>query len=94
MYQINGEHHVMAFLAARPADDWDAFLEWLPRLAADPEGVSSAVLARPGVPGFTALVPDVFAYVDYLVVEQFKTVLILGVTDGLAGLSTRDSEPT
>lgn len=36
-----------------------------------------------GVPAFAAMVPGTTAFVDYVVVEQYHTVLILGVVDQL-----------
>ena len=68
-------------------------LAWLPKLAADPEGVASARMPdRPGVPGFTAMVDGTNAFVDYTVVDQYRTVMILGVTnfgiDDLPDVST------
>lgn len=66
----------------RPADEVEAMLAWLPRLASTPEEMARAhKLNRPGVPAFTAMVPGTNAFVDYVVVAQFRTVLILGVTN-------------
>lgn len=82
MYQINGESHVLAWMQTRPSDEVEAMFAWLPQLAENPEGTSRArQLDRRGVPAFTAMVPGTNAFVDYIVVEQFQTVLILGVTN-------------
>lgn len=63
----------------RPADEIIAMLNWLPRLAANPHDSARAVRRdRPGVPAFTAMVPGTTAFVDYIVVDQYHTVMILG----------------
>ena len=59
----------------------EAMLAWLPRLAESPSGVATAALPRPGVPAFTASVPGTDAWVDYIVVDQYQTIMILGVSD-------------
>lgn len=56
-------------------------LVWLPELAADPAGVATATSFRPGVPAYVAEVPGTDAFVDYTVIEQYQTVLILKVTN-------------
>ena len=82
MYQINGEDHVLAWMRERASDEVQAMFDWLPKLAADPEHVARAVKRnRPGVPAYTAMVPGTNAFVDYTVVEQYHTVMILGVTN-------------
>lgn len=81
-YQLNGEAHVLTWLGKNHSpDEQEAMLAWLPRLAAAPESEYDARLPRLGVPAYTARVPGTDAYVDYVVVEQYKTVLILGVED-------------
>jgi len=80
VYQLNGEDHVRDWLGGETGDAQLAMLRWLPALAADPEGVASAVLRRPGVAAYTAAVPGTDAFVDYLVIDQYETVLILRVT--------------
>lgn len=81
MYQLNGEEHVLAWLQQEPLfEAREAMLDWLPRLAADPSGVSVVQAVRPGVPAFVAEVPGTGAFVDYTVIEQYQTVLILGVS--------------
>lgn len=59
----------------------ELMLEWLERLALDPRQVATATLNRRGVPAFTAAVPGTDAFVDYIVVEQYHTVMILRVTN-------------
>ena len=82
MYQINGESHILEWMRTRPADEVEAMFAWLPQLAAEPEQTARAVRKeRPGVPAFTAMVPGTNAFVDYIVVDQYKTVMILGVTN-------------
>lgn len=79
-YQINGEKHLRMWLSGE--DDPScrlAMREWLPLLAEDPVGVSTARRERPGVPVYVAAVPGTYAFVDYSVVEQYNTVLILHV---------------
>ncbi len=79
-YQINGEDHVLRWLGeGEPVEQQEAMLAWLPQLSIAPERVANARLRRAGVPAYTARVPGTDAFVDYVVVEQFKTVLILGV---------------
>jgi hypothetical protein len=79
-YQLNGEReHVLPWLSGASPEDQKALLDWLPKLAADPAGVATAVLQRRGVPAYTAAVPGTDAFVDYVVVDQYKTVLIIGV---------------
>ena len=56
-------------------------LDFLPRLAADPLGVSTAIRKDPGVPACTVDVPGTDSFLDYLIVDQYKTVLILRITD-------------
>lgn len=63
-------------------------LEWLPTLAADPVGVSVVRKDRAGVPGYVAEVPGTSAFVDYIVVEQFRTILIHNVVDVRDGTAT------
>ena len=62
-------------------------LSWLPILAGSPEGVASARLRREGVPAYTAAVPGTDAFVDYVVVAQYRTVLILAVDNVRLGES-------
>jgi hypothetical protein len=82
VYQLNGEGHVLAWMKTRPRDEVEAMFDWLPKLAENPEAMARArQINRPGVPAFTAMVPGTNAFVDYVVVEQYKTVLILGVTN-------------
>lgn len=82
MYQLNGESHILAWMKTRPSDEVAAMFAWLPQLAADPENSARAVRRnQPGVPAFTAMVPGTNAFVDYTVIEQFQTVMILGVTN-------------
>jgi hypothetical protein len=82
VYQLNGEDHVLAWMRTRPSDEVEAMLDWLPKLADNPEDMARAhKIALPGVPAFTAMVPGTNAFVDYIVVEQYKTVMILGVTN-------------
>lgn len=79
-YQINGEKHLRTWLEAEDEPECRlAMLRWLPLLAEDPVGVSTARRERPGVPVYVAAVPDTYAFVDYSVVEQYNTVLILHV---------------
>lgn len=81
MYQLNGEGLVLAWLANEPSTEArEAMLEWLPKLAADPAGVAVATSFRPGVPAYVAEVPGTDAFVDYTVIDQYKTILILAVT--------------
>lgn len=56
-------------------------LEWLPRLAASPEEAASAHRHDTAMIGYTAQVPGTYAFVDYTIAEQFRTVLIIRVTD-------------
>jgi hypothetical protein len=56
-------------------------LAFLPLLAEDPLGVSTAVRMQPGVPACTVDVPGTNAFLDYLIVDQYMTVAILRVTD-------------
>jgi hypothetical protein len=66
----------------QPEDAFQAMLDWLPELAADPMNVATAFRTdQPGVPAFTAMVPGTAAFVDYLVVEQYSTVVIVGCSD-------------
>lgn len=82
VYQINGENHLLEWMMSRSSDEVEAMLAWLPRLAADPEESARAVRHdQPGVPAFTAMVPGTNAFVDYVVVKQYQTVMILGVTN-------------
>ena len=81
MYQLNGEDKVLAWMAGASIEACEAMLDWLPRLAADPHGVATAVRKRAGVPAYTAAVPGTIAFVDYTVVEQYATVMILDVSD-------------
>lgn len=81
MYQINGEEHVLEWMRGASAEECEAMLAWLPRLATDPEGAATATRKRPGVPAYTAAVPGTIAFVDYTVVEQYATILILRVSD-------------
>ena len=79
-YQLNGEvKHVLPWLTEAAPEAQEAMLAWLPKLAESPETVASARLPRAGVPAYTAAVPGTEAFVDYVVVEQYKTVLIIGV---------------
>lgn len=80
MYQINGERYLMDWLAEEPKSEVrQLVLDWLPGLAADPAGVATATRARPGVPAYVARVPGTRTFVDYAVVEQYRTVLITGI---------------
>ena len=79
MYQLNGEDELLAWLATHP-DDLEAVLTWLPELARQPREVAAARRLRPGVPAYVARIPGTEAFVDYTVVEQYRTVLILGVS--------------
>jgi hypothetical protein len=82
VYQLNGENHILEWMRTRPGDEIEAMFAWLPRLASDPEDSARAIRRnRPGVPAYTAMVPGTNAFVDYTVVEQYKTVMILGVTN-------------
>lgn len=79
-YQINGEEHVFNWLGeGEPPEQQEAMLAWLPQLSIAPEKVADARLRRSNLIAYTARVPGTDAFVDYVVVEQFKTVLILGV---------------
>jgi hypothetical protein len=82
-YQLNGESHVAGWLAS--TDDIDArlaMLDWLPTLAKEPRESCTAMRDRsPGLPLFTAAVPGTSAFVDYVVIDQFRTVVILAVVD-------------
>lgn len=81
-YQINGSGKIRDWLTEeRDPECRQAMLDWLPRLAADPAGVATAERPREGIPVFVAAVPHTYAFVDYSVVEQFKTVLILRVVN-------------
>jgi len=65
-----------------PSDEVEAMLAWLPQLADDPANSARAFQRdRPGVPAYTAMVPGTNAFVDYTVIEQYNTVMILGVTN-------------
>lgn len=82
MYHIAGDVHIRAWMAAQPSrEDQDAFLDWLPTLATDPEGVCLIRKKRPGVPAYVAEVPGTEVFVDYTVVEQYKTVAIIFLVD-------------
>ncbi|MGI8808177.1 MAG: hypothetical protein ACR2KK_10110 [Acidimicrobiales bacterium] len=78
-YQIEGEHHILAWSWNEPPEALEAVLDWLPKLAANPVAVSTAHLDRRGVPGFVAHIPHTGAYIDYTVIEQYKVVMILDV---------------
>lgn len=82
MYQISGTDKIEVWLARHkePADRL-ALLDWLPRLAADPDGVAMARRARPGVPVFTAEVPGLACWVTYSVIDQFQAVHILRIDE-------------
>ena len=54
-------------------------LAWLPKLAAGPVDVAFAKLPR-RVPAYVASVPGTDAFVDYTVIEQYRTVVIFAVT--------------
>lgn len=70
MYQINGEHHILEWARNRPGDEVQAMLSWLRWLAEHPAESARAVRRRqPGVPAYTAMVPDTTAFVDYVIVE-------------------------
>lgn len=80
MYQLNGEDHVLAWLRGEPSSELrEALLGWLPKLAEDPAGVAFATGRRPGVPAYVAVVPATQIFVDYTVIDQYRTVLILNV---------------
>lgn len=81
-YQINGEEEILAWARDRPPEEFEAMLAWLPHLVVDPHQSARAVRngAR-GVAAYTAMVPGTTAFVDYLVVEQYRTVLIKAVTN-------------
>lgn len=80
MYQVSGESLLRAWLAEESDPEARlALLDWLPQLAADPPAVAAAVQARPGVPAYVARVPGTHIFVDYAVVEQYRTVLITGI---------------
>lgn len=82
-YQVSGERLIFEWMAAEPdLDVHQALLAWLPELAADPVGVSASRSPRPGVPAYAARVPGTHTFVDYAVVEQFHTVLIVAITSG------------
>ncbi|MGH9113795.1 MAG: hypothetical protein ACRDZN_16075 [Acidimicrobiales bacterium] len=82
MYDLSGTEVVELWLGRHkdPAERL-ALLNWLPALAADPEGVAMARRQRPGVPVFTAEVPDVACWVTYSVIEQYRTVHILRIDE-------------
>lgn len=80
MYQLNGEDHLLVWLQQEPdLHCREAMFDWLPHLAGDPQGVASAQRSGPGLPAYTAKVPGTDAFVDYTVIEQYKTVMILRV---------------
>lgn len=79
MYQLNGEEELFAWLATNP-DDLEAVLAWLPELARQPHELAAARRLRPGVPAYVARIPGTEAFVDYTVVEEYRTVLILSVS--------------
>ena len=56
-------------------------LEWLPRLADDPLAVATARKHDSPVPVCVAQVPGTDTFVDYLVVDQFRTILIHAVAN-------------
>lgn len=79
MYQISGEGCILEWMSTASPTDQAAMLDWLPALANDPAGVAAAMPSRPGVPAYVARVPGTHTFVDYAVVEQYKTVLLTGV---------------
>jgi hypothetical protein len=82
MYQLNGEQHLHNWFAGQTdAAARMAMLEWLPKLCADP-WEASTMHRGPSPSVFVAAVPGTNAFVDYLVSDQYKTVLILAVIDG------------
>ena len=81
MYQLNGEEHVLGWMRTHSSEECEAMLTFLPRLAADPLGVSTAIRRQPGVPACTVDVPNTNAFLDYMVVDQYMTVLILSASD-------------
>jgi hypothetical protein len=90
VYQINGEDKVLAWLQKEPDPNCrQAMLDWLVHLASDPEGVASARRGGAGLPAYTASVHGCDAFVDYTVVDQYHTVMILRVDS----LRLRDLQP-
>jgi hypothetical protein len=81
VYQVNGEDKVLAWMMTAPIDACQAMLDWLPQLAESPHAVATAVRQRRGVPAYTAAVPGTTAFVDYTVVDQYETVMIIDVVD-------------
>lgn len=80
MYQLSGADVVLDWLAAEPSmEAREAMLAWLQELARDPGGVAMFRRDRPGVPAYVAEVPGTDAFVDYTVIDQYCTVVILDV---------------
>lgn len=82
MHQLNGEKHVVAWLEAQ--DDGNAraaMLSFLERLGSDPVECATAFRQRPGIPVCVAAVPGTSVLLDYTIVEQYMTVMILRLYD-------------
>lgn len=81
-WQLSGRSHVEGWLAGQkdPAARM-AMLEWVAQMCEDPENVTCVPLNSAGVPRFAADVPGTTAFVDYIVVAQYRTVHIHRIDD-------------
>lgn len=78
-YQIEGEDHILNWLAGEPSPDArKAMFDWVPLLSINPIGAATAQRLDRRLPIYVAQVPGTDAFVDYTVVEQYRTVRILG----------------
>lgn len=84
MYRLAGEDAVFAWLSGQSSPEVrEAFLAWLPDLAAAPRDVATFERRRKGVPALVAEVPATGTFVTYVIIEEHRIVLILDVVTPL-----------
>lgn len=89
MFQLYDQHErIDAWLDAHSDEERRTFLQWLPKLLEDPQGVATAQSSTRGTPIRTVMVPGLSVFVDYAVFVDHFTVVILGVSSlGLDDIS-------
>lgn len=77
--EISSDERIWAWLGARPADEIEAVLAWLPRFVEDPIAGARQVERGTGNPGlklFIRPIPGTPGIIEYWVVEQFRTIRV------------------